>query len=192
MLISPTINKRTKAGKEEWAAFEADNMGKTILTDEEHDTFCSMASALLDCRLLQEAKEDACIESSIYFDDIMTGLQLKVRPDVWNHSIVVDLKTTNDASPRAFRNKVFAMGYHLQAAMISEALLSLGIEMEKFICVCVESKAPYATAVHILDDDIIEHGRKLLQSLLVDYQTCYELDRWPSYKINTISLSREV
>ena len=54
-------------------------------------------------------------ELSYFWDDLGT-IKGKCRPD-WisdDGSIVVDVKTTTDASPRGFQKSISTWGYHLQ------------------------------------------------------------------------------
>jgi len=98
---------------------------------------------------------DHKIEASIFAEDEETGLPLKARPDLWveDHTLV-DIKTTDDASPDAFARTVTTFGYHLQAA---HYLTMTGAE--NFIFVAVERKAPYAVGIYRLDAEWVQIAR---------------------------------
>jgi hypothetical protein len=100
-------------------------------------------------------------ETTHMWTDASTGLECKCRPD-WltdDGSIVVDLKTTKDASPRGFKQSVANYRYHVQAAWYLHGLeQATGKRPDQFIFICVESTAPYAVAVYAADAEMIERG----------------------------------
>jgi len=184
---APDINKRTKAGKEEWAAFEEEHKDKIIMTEHQMDETSKMVASLINNEYAVGLVENAQIEKSILFAH-ETGIQCKVRPDAWRGELVVDLKTTADASYRAFQNSAYKFGYYLQAGMINQALKSLDIEMQRFVFVCVENKEPYATAVYILDRDAIEYGVAQFDDLMGRLAKHVETNSWPAYDVQVLHL----
>jgi exodeoxyribonuclease VIII len=121
------------------------------------------------------------------------GLELKCRPD-WltnDGKIVVDLKTTDDASPRGFAKSISQWRYWVQAGFYVNVLEgATGIRPEQFIFCCVEKKAPYAVSVLAADQEMIEQGwRQALRELDV-LATCKKANTWPGYsdQIETVSL----
>ena len=103
------IDRRTKAGKESWAAFEAEAKGKIVLSSADADQIQQMGRAVFlhpAASMLLSFKGKA--ETSWFWTDANTGLECKCRPD-WlldDGSVIVDLKTTEDASPRGFHRSV--------------------------------------------------------------------------------------
>jgi hypothetical protein len=95
------------------------------------------------------------------------NVDVRVRPDVINHvsDFICDVKTTQDASPKAFRSSIYKFNYHLQAAFYMDML---GINNFKFV-VC-ETNHPHAVVVYTLDDDMIELGRKKWQQAFNDWK----------------------
>ena len=135
--------------------------------------------------LIKHAK----VEPSLYWNDPDTGILCKCRPDLLRHTLVADLKTTKDASPRAFQKDVLSYGYHLQAVMIQAALQVLnGVEMNHFWFIVIEKEPPYLVAVYQLDDAALAEGRARFKQLLHDYQHCLSTQDWLAYPVQTISL----
>jgi hypothetical protein len=63
-------------------------------------------------------------ETTHMWTDATTGLQCKCRPD-WiseDGGILVDLKTTEDASPREFQRSIAKWRYHVQAGWYMAAI----------------------------------------------------------------------
>jgi exodeoxyribonuclease VIII len=76
---------------------------------------------------------------------------------------VDDLKTTNDASPRGFRSKVWKLRYDIQAAFYLRAVAAWLGDMShpikpRFRWVAVETEYPYLVTVHELDKHALENA----------------------------------
>ena len=192
--VAPAINRLTKAGKEEWAAFVADAAGRTVITADDAAQVMAMGRAVLRhpaAAMLLGLPGKA--ETTHMWTDASTGLECKCRPD-WltdDGSIVVDLKTTKDASPRGFKQSVANFAYHKQAAWYLHGLeQATGKRPDQFIFICVESTAPYAVAVYAADAEMIERGHDQAMRDLAKLAVCKAADHWPSYseQIEPISL----
>lgn len=130
-------------------------------------------------------------ELTIAAQDPETGVHVKIRPDkLTNKGIIIDYKTTLDASPAGFAKSVVNFGYHRQAALYLDVARLAGIEVGKFLFLCVEKSAPYLVAVYELDDAAIQLGRDLNNKALSDYSIALERDEWKGYsdEIETLKL----
>jgi exodeoxyribonuclease VIII len=188
------INRRTNAGKAEWETFETAATGRTVLAKADaelvmrmgHSVFRHPAAAML---LAMPGKA----ETTHMWIDEATGLQCKCRPD-WltdDGSLIVDLKTTEDASPSGFRKSIANFRYFVQASWYLDGIeQATGKRPEQFIFLCVEKKAPYACAVYAADAEMIEAGAKTAARDLDVLATCRQANAWPGYsdQIETISL----
>jgi exodeoxyribonuclease VIII len=188
------INRRTNAGKAEWEAFETASTGRTVLsrTDAElvmrmgHSVFRHPAAAML---LAMPGKA----ETTHMWTDEATGLQCKCRPD-WltdDGSLIVDLKTTEDASPAGFRKSIGNFRYFVQAAWYLDGIeRATGKRPEQFLFLCVEKRAPFACAVYAADAEMIQIGAEAAARDLEVLATCKAANAWPGYsdQIETISL----
>ena len=96
---------------------------------------------------------------------------LRARPDVYHledstaPGLVVDLKTTADARPIAWRRTVERYDYALSAAMYMDGLRAAGLDAAGFIWVCVETAPPYAVAAYDASD-WIDYGRRCYRQAL--------------------------
>jgi hypothetical protein len=193
--VAPSdINRRTKEGREQWAAFEAAAKRKTVITADDAAQVMAMGRAVLRhpaAAMLLGLPGKA--ETTHMWTDASTGLECKCRPD-WltdDGSIVVDLKTTKDASPRGFKQSVANYRYHVQAAWYLHGLEQATCKRpDQFIFICVESSAPYACAVYAADAEMIERGHDQAMRDLAKLAVCKAADHWPSYseQIETLSL----
>jgi exodeoxyribonuclease VIII len=188
------INRRTNAGKAEWEAFEVASTGRTVLAKADaelvmrmgHAVFAHPAAAML---LAMPGKA----ETTHMWTDQATGLRCKCRPD-WltdDGSLIVDLKTTEDASPMGFRKSIANWRYHVQASWYLDGLeQATGKRPDQFIFICVEKKPPFACAVYAADAEMIQIGAEAAARDLDVLATCRAAGAWPGYsdQIETISL----
>ncbi len=186
--VAMPVNKRTKAGKEDWVNQQAQAVGKKVVTIEQNQTAMSIANAVIMHPISRSLLPDCVVEKSIYFTHQQTGLQCKVRPDAWNGSIVVDLKTTADASFRAFQSSAAKYGYFLQAAMIQQGLAAIGLSLEKFIFIAVEKEPPYAVGIFVLDNEALDYGVNQFNQLMKKLKNCKDANEWPGYGIQNLTL----
>lgn len=147
------IDKRTKAGKEEYQKQIDLAQGKIIIEDDIHEIIKSILGDFRQNDLAQKYCKGE-IELSHYTQ--YEGIDVRVRPDVINHvsDFISDVKTCQDNSPQAFKRDVYNWGYHLQAAFYMDMC---GINNFRFIA-CT-TKYPYTVEVYTLDEKDIEFGR---------------------------------
>lgn len=191
--VSPEINRRTNAGKAEWDAFCAANEGKTIVTPEEFTELEAIRAAVMahPAAVRALAGEGHRIEHSLFWnhDDIFC----RARPDLIHRAgVIVDLKTTEDASPGGFQRSCFNFRYHVQAAFYLDGLAACGEPAKGFAFIAVEKKAPYLVAVYEADPEMIAAGRQAYERDLLIYAECLRTDCWPGYgdAVQTLSLPK--
>lgn len=123
-------------------------------------------------------------EQSLWWNDDEHGLRCKCRPDWWSGDLVVDLKTTQDASPKAFAKSVANFGYHRQQAHYVK-----GTKCARFIFIVVEKTYPFQTAVYELDTEASAIGEDQRRRAMNRIATCKQRDEWPGYGDNVQTLS---
>ena len=188
------LDRRTKAGKEAWAAFEAKAAGRTVISRDDAELVMAMGRAVHGhpAAAMLLALPGAA-ETTWMWHDQPTGLQCKCRPD-WlttDGSLIVDLKTTEDASPAGFKKSIGNFRYFVQASWYLDGIeQATGRRPEQFIFLCVEKKAPHAVAVYAADAEMIESGAKQARMDLDKLAECKASNSWPGYsnQIETISL----
>jgi exodeoxyribonuclease VIII len=181
--LAPDVDRRTKAGKEEWSAAVAG--GRKLLKWEEFDQVNAMATSVRNhpaAAFLFSRPGKA--ETSWMWNDDVTGAECKCRPD-WltnDHRLLVDLKTTKDASLREFKRSIANFRYFVQAGWYLHGIEKAGSQRpEQFIFVCVESSAPYACAVYAADAEMIKVGWDTARRDLDKLIECRKTDQWPGY-----------
>mgnify|MGYP006284987957 CR=1 FL=1 len=182
------IDRRTKAGKEQWADMESS--GKIILPADDYAALLAMRESVMSHPSARELLSEGVAEQS-YFGQLW-GVDVKCRPDWLISGIVVDLKTTQDASLSGFSKSIANYRYAVQHAFYSDVLAACGIDVSAFIFVAVEKVAPYAIGVYELDAASVEVGREAYQRNLDTYKRCLDTGEWPAYSnaIESISLPK--
>jgi len=184
-ITAPELDRRTKAGKEAWTALMAEAGDRELISVEDRAIVSRMAEAVWmhpAAAMLLHWQGKA--ETTHMWVDAPTGLQCKCRPD-WltnDGTLIIDLKTTDDASPQGFRKSIANFRYHTQSAWYLQGVeLATGQRPDQFIFICVEKKPPYAVAVYAADQEMIEIGGQHARRDLMRLAECHKAQRWPGY-----------
>ena len=189
-VLPEDFNGRTKEGKALVAAIK--DSGQTVLKPEWMEAIKGMAAAVAAHPKAAALLTGGHPEVSLFWQDADTGLDCRCRPDYINPAgIIVDLKSTLDASPEAFAKSCAQYRYHVQDAFYSEGYhQATGTWPRGFVFIAVEKTAPYAVACYTLDDVAKEKGRELYQQDLQTLQAAQAANEWPAYsdQIETLTL----
>lgn len=181
-IVLPELDRRTKAGKEAYEQFINESQGKIVLPSSDYESAKQMADNVKAHRMYEKIYGVGNIEDSCLWKDKDTGVLLRSRPDYYNDFLIIDVKTTKDASPQAFASSMATYGYHRQAAMACDALTELtGCPYETVIQFVVENTAPYLVAAYAIKQDAIELGRKQYKEGARIYAECMRTNNWPGY-----------
>lgn len=169
--------------------FAEKSEGKKVISMDDQLEMANMYLALSNHHEAWPLIQDAIYEQSYFWQDKESGLMLKARPDILHANMVVDLKTCVNASSRAYQRAMVDGGYHIQGAMIREAVRVVeGHELAAVINVCIEKTYPYAIGIKIISDDALRAGHERYKEILMQMKQCFETDTWPSYEPETVEL----
>lgn len=198
--------------KAEWMA---NNGHRNVLTAEQWDQLHQMRDAVMAhpaaAALLTGAPGVA--ERSVYWRDPVTGLLCRCRPDFWRQDgIVVDVKTTEDASAEGFSKSIAHWRYHVQAPFYLDGINTMreqykpsGLDLpvppaaaRAFVFLAVEKTArvvdgvAMGVGVYVLDQESMELGRIEYRQDMERIAECTRSGVWPGYgdKIQPIELPR--
>jgi hypothetical protein len=174
------IDRRTKEGKDRWAAWLASlPPGAEILETpsqvEAVTTADRMRSAIMRHPLGHVlATSNGESEVAIVHDGRKARLDKVVRMNDDAPVMLVDWKTTVDASPGAFARSAAKYSYHLQAAWyIAMAQRTYGKRLP-FVFVAVENTAPYSVGVYEIAPDQIEAATGINEGICKRYAAWLE------------------
>ncbi len=183
--IAPECNKRTNEGKATLAAFQARNLDKSILDKDDFDTAKAIRRAVLAHPFAKKILSEGKPEQTIIWDDDESGLKCKGRID-WipgnGNGVLVDLKTTRDASSEKFIRSCIDYGYAKQAGMYIDGIMkATGEVFDSFMFIAVETEPPYHTEVHVMDMRFIEWGYLEYRRLLYLEAKCRKEGYYPHF-----------
>ena len=168
-IISPTFDKRTKAGKQGYKDFLTLSEGLEVVSEKEYKEALFAIEGLKSCKPALELLRDATeTEKKIRFK--YKGLTISGIVDGLNPNFRFDLKTTQDASPKNFKWSVRKYCYHLQAAIYTYE------NKEPFYIIALEKSGN--CAVYELSENLINSGRVLFEDLITKYKKCSFLECW--------------
>lgn len=181
--------KEAKATRDAW---RAENDGKQHLSYDDMRAITGMRDAIMRHPLAGKMIRDGNSEVSAIWRDTETGLRCRCRADYYvpKLGMLLDLKSTEDASPDAFKRSVAKYRYHVQDALYRFGFTELGEPVQHFVLVAVEKTAPYAVGTYALDADAIGRGYSAARRDIDQLGECMRKNYWPAYPetIQTLEL----
>jgi exodeoxyribonuclease VIII len=183
-------------GREAYEAYKQqcmllENSKRIVLSDDEYTNLWNMKNTLDRDKRIESLFAEAEIEKSFFWKDQKSGLMVKARPDILHHNMIIDLKTCADASPSGFQRAMVDGWYHVQGAMIRDAVRKLeGYTINTVINICVEKKYPYCVGIYIIDEEALDYGEAKYKEILMQMKECLETKEFRDYEIQTINLPK--
>jgi hypothetical protein len=190
---SPAVDRRTKAGKEEYAAFLADSAGKTPISQTDCIALHEMASSVLSHHHARDLLSfQSSNELTIVWIHAQTQTLCKSRIDSLIDGppppVALDIKTTRDASQHSFARAIYTYNYHLQSAFYLAALAAHEI-YPTWNFLAIEKTPPYPVAIYELDSDSQALGKTECDRLLAELSAARHDHIWPGYPPSPFPLS---
>ncbi len=178
--VAPKCDKRTTVGKNAWADFLAENVGKIPITEKDFNSIYAMANAIAAHPEASQLFSQGIAEQSILWTDPATGIRCKCRPD-WlrDNGIMVDLKTTQNATLYPAKASIRKYGYDIQDAFYLRGAAAVGRPCSMFIFVFVETTHPYAVGIYYLDGPTRRIADLKIDDGLRTYLQCQNTGIWP-------------
>lgn len=157
----PDKTKTMAAGEnEKWKAkIEKENEGKIIIMQKDYEMVKKMVEECERNKPIMAMIKNAEFQISIFWEDEF-GLKVKCMPDlvIWLNEeevMVIDIKSTQDASPRVFASQAMELHYPFQAIMQIKGLEALGLIVKNYYwLVCEKSEhLPIAQIYEFKPDD---------------------------------------
>lgn len=185
--IRKRIQETNKIISEE---FETLHSGKIVLTIDQFSQLGKMVNLIKKHEIVTTLLDEAVFEQSIFWTDKETGLQFKARPDIWSSRMIVDLKTTKEASPFAFTRSALSNGYYLQAGMMFEACKAIGKPFEMFVILACEKEEPHVPAVFMMHEEALQFGIDQFNAYKKKLKICLETNKWDGYPVLELGIPK--
>jgi hypothetical protein len=201
-VIAPEINRRTNAGKEEWAKLisECANSNRTLISNAEHFQALQTAKAVRTNPVMVDLLANGKTQQTFIWKDPSTGLLCKCRTDWYDESTatIVDVKTALDASPEAFSKAIDKFGYHIQSAFYSDGVRACNKPVERFVFAVMEKPnkmdctvaSPNLMAFYELSAEDMQDGQDDYTSSLAAINFCVMTGEWNGYTNQILPISR--
>lgn len=179
--LAPDVNKRTKAGKEEWENFLFCVGPQDFILKPDQAEAVERMLVKVAGHPVANLLRDGASEVTALWVDKETGLDCKARFDYLQAGFVIDVKTTRDASRDAFARDAYRFMYDIQAAHYLEAALANGIQSPVFTFIAVESDPPHELRPYFVDGPFLEKGAARRAKAMKRLARCIEEQRFPGY-----------
>lgn len=195
-VVAPDIDRRTKAGKEAWNAFNDSVGDKKVATLDMFNQADEMAEALYKVHYAKQLLTGQH-EVPYFWTDEMTGEECKCRydclTDINGTPVIVDYKTCMEADTNSFMRDAVKYGYDLQAAMYSEGYEKNTGKKPVFVFLAQEKNPPYSVNIMQADEAFTQRGYDLFREYLGIYHYCKTTGNFYGFLgrdsiINTLSL----
>lgn len=194
--VSPIIDRRTKEGKVAWAEFVESSADKTVIDCDSYHKAQEMVDCLYRVPFVKKLL-DGEHEKPVFWTDDLTGEACKARYDalveVNKQPIIVDLKTTTDASTDAFMRSAIRLGYDFQSGMYCDGLKKTTGKNPLFVFIAIEKEPPYAVNILQCDELMLRRGYDLFREYIGIYHDCKQTGNFYGYlgkynQINNLAL----
>lgn len=185
-IIMPEIDRRTKAGKEEYQTFLESAARKEVITESDAKTIKAIVAAFKKNKdavsLLKRTKR----EKPLFWTD-ENGVLCKCRVDAYRTGIMIDLKTSSDASTEAFARDSIKYGYDVQAAHYINGYQHIeSAVLPEWYFIVIEKSEPFAINILKADIGFIDHGIIRRERLIEKLISCRENNSFPGYGVNDL------
>lgn len=180
---------RSKAAQEDRDAARAD--GRVPILDKDFLPLLEVANTVLDDPVVGPwFTGEGDSEVSIFHKNPEFGVWMRGRVDRvikdGDTTVLIDVKTTQDADPALFGRTAAKFGYDLQMAWYTHIWEALHPDQTiRFLHVLVGLDEPTTLSVVELDDDFNWTGTELMNRALERYAECTKTNTWPGYPTTT-------
>lgn len=175
------LDRRTKEGKNLWNDIQSS--GKQPLSSAEFSSLVSLSDEISKSEFWQKLMGLEPKFELSFFDK-----ETKIRPDLYiepcndyPNGLIIDVKTTVDASPIGFGRIVYKLCYDVQASFYKNFFNRNTKHEPEFKFLAVEKTEPYLTKFYKFDEATKFVGDTRMTKALELLRDCTELNNWYGY-----------
>ena len=169
--VMGSVDRRTKDGKEAYAKFVEETAGREVVMQNDYNDAKALADNVLSNPKIKQYI-DNCHQREHEFRVGMWGLPIRGFFDGVADDYILEIKTTQDATPDTLIKDFYNRQYHLQAGIYNL------VSSKPIKYLIIETKAPYDSYIANTSTDYIEKGQKLLSSVLEKFDKCMNENAW--------------
>jgi len=186
-VAGPDVNRTTKIGKEAWQQFVDSLQPGQIVSDPDE---VALATKIGD-RFRELVASVGCegfqyVETGFATD--YADILFKCKIDAFGtDGYIYDLKTTEDASPKAFLREILNYKLNLQA-LLYRTLFEREFKTRPlgFRLVVIEKTEPYFGAVYTMGPELMHRAMLDLEECIKTFSKCTTANAWPAYESNSL------
>lgn len=191
--FGPCNHKGPKDARERWRKEQLDRgVGEDgWVSADEGARIKGMVRTLYAHPKISRMLGDGASEVTIRWNDPSTGLPCKARIDYLAEllSLVLDLKSTLDATQESFTRDMGNHGYHRQEAHYRAGLAALGCPVSDFVFGGIEKAPPYLIGLYQHDAAAVEAAARKNAEDMARFADCLARDHWPGLPEQVVTVS---
>ena len=165
--VAPEINKRTNAGKEEWATFCSQHEGKIVVENEDFEHARRLADNALSNSYISSLVK-GCYDFEQEWRQDVDGLPYRGFYDGVAEDYILEVKTIKDGNPKSVMSDFLKSKYHMQAGLYSH------VSGKEVIYIVIETSEPYLSYAAPTDPKYTKLGMDDITDLNKKFSECLE------------------
>lgn len=182
------LDRRTKEGKARAEEWETKNAGKTAISFDDYAVIQRVWDRASDEPFFAQFFARGHKEVSFFAQDLKTDIWLRCRTDNYiidaetGKRIIVDLKTTDNASQHVFSRDIREYGYHTQAAFyMAVTELATGVKADAYVIAAIEKTRDCDMTIWYMPEEALAVGRRQIRRWLDRLADCRSDNKYPGY-----------
>ena len=183
--VAPKIDRRTKAGKEEWENFTLTAATKTVIKQDQYEQAMDMCDSLRrhTSGLLNSVKAEDAEQTYI---SLWKDQPVKARIDLLKGGTLVDIKTTSsNLTIESLTRTVANYGYAEQMALYARSANACGKPVTNVVIAFVNTNAPYVVRCVEITPEWLEAAGQVVDARLTEWlahmNEAANRDNFPSF-----------
>jgi exodeoxyribonuclease VIII len=176
-IVAPKVDRRTKAGKQEWEDFQTTAGRRTVLTEDQYATAKWMAGSVINHQwwedTIPQELDRNMTERSFIFKKSTSACcpsACKARIDYLHDGLLLDLKTTSgDLSINSLTRTMANYGYAEQLAFYLMAATSCGVPVNRVVVGFVRNVAPHSVRFVEIDPEWLTAATGVVEGRLAQW-----------------------
>ena len=151
--VSPRFDRRTKEGKSGFEAFTSQHKGKQIIDQEDMDLILALSRSARQFDELEQFFNSHGTEREVTLVGSYEDTSIKGRIDALNifSGIILDVKTTKDASPKSFARDFLSFGYDIQLYHYAKLVGKPGEDWNKILVLACETSTGQSALYNVTE-----------------------------------------
>ena len=161
-----------------WKEFRDEHKGCILLKAGEMQIVRDMFNAVYgNPKAAKMLNAKGHTEHSIFGE--LNGQKYRARLDrIIPRKLVIDIKTTMDASPEAFERQIRNLSYHVQGNLYKRLADAHYGGSHSVVFIAVSNSAPHCVATYVLSADHMYEAEQTTIRTVEQIQECYETNDW--------------